>query len=67
MKKAVLNKNLCDRSPFCPASRSCKVGAIKRDVKGFFNVEIDIDKEKCTGCAICTRYCPQDAIEIVEE
>ncbi|WAM34629.1 4Fe-4S binding protein [Caldicellulosiruptor morganii] len=67
MKKAVLDKNLCDRSPFCPASRSCRFDAIKRKVYGFFDVEIEIDKEKCTGCGVCVRYCPQGAIELVEE
>lgn len=67
MRKAVLDKNMCDRSPFCPASRSCKLGAIKRNVRGFFDVEIEIDKEKCTGCGVCTKFCPQGAIKIVEE
>lgn len=67
MRKAVLDKNMCDRSPFCPASRSCKLGSIKRNVRGFFDVEIEIDKEKCTGCGVCTKFCPQGAIKIVEE
>jgi len=67
MRKAVLDKDMCDRSPFCPASRSCKFAAIKRNVRGFFDVEIEIDKEKCTGCGVCTKFCPQGAIKIVEE
>ncbi|ADQ41266.1 4Fe-4S ferredoxin iron-sulfur binding domain protein [Caldicellulosiruptor acetigenus I77R1B] len=67
MRKAILDKNKCDSSPFCPASRSCKVGAIKRNVKEFFNVEIDIDQDICTGCGVCVRFCPRRAIKIAEK
>jgi uncharacterized protein len=26
-----------------------------------------IDKKKCTGCGICTKWCPQDAISLIDE
>jgi len=26
-----------------------------------------IDKEKCTGCGICTEICPPDAISIIND
>lgn len=67
MKKAVLDKHVCDSSPFCPAARSCKFGAMKIERKGFMRVEISIDEDKCTGCSVCTMYCPHGAISIKEK
>lgn len=26
-----------------------------------------VDEEKCAGCGICTRYCPDSAIKITEK
>ena len=28
---------------------------------------IRIDKEKCTGCKVCTHVCPQDVIRMVDK
>ncbi|MEZ0536827.1 4Fe-4S binding protein [Caldicellulosiruptoraceae bacterium PP1] len=67
MRKAKLDKNVCDSSPFCPAARSCKFGAFKIERQGFFNVKIDIDESKCTGCGVCTAYCPHGAVSMKEE
>jgi heterodisulfide reductase subunit A-like polyferredoxin len=65
MRYAYVDQNICDRSPLCPASRSCKFGAFKLERKGLFQVEINVDKDKCTGCGVCTRYCPHGAIKLV--
>ncbi|SHE77339.1 4Fe-4S binding domain-containing protein [Caldanaerobius fijiensis DSM 17918] len=66
MKKAVVDQEICDRSPFCPAARSCKFDAFKVERHGFFNVKISVDSDKCTGCGVCTRYCPHRAITLKE-
>lgn len=43
MRKVIFDKNKCDSLLFCFVLCFCKVGVIKRNVKEFFNVEIDID------------------------
>ena len=64
MKKAVINKKLCDHSPFCPVKRVCPVGAVKQDVK-FFSAGIpEIDEEKCIGCGKCVNVCPMRAVKM---
>lgn len=64
MKYAYVDQNICDRSPFCPASHGCKFGAFNVERSGFFKVKISVNKEKCTGCGVCTKYCPHDAIKL---
>lgn len=65
MKVAVIKKNKCDRSPFCPVKRVCPVGAVTQ--KGsFFRKEVPvIDKEKCIGCKKCIAVCPMGAVKMV--
>lgn len=62
MKKAVVNQSHCDKSPFCGAKAACPVGAIKFVREGMFSGKIEIDHEKCIGCAKCVKYCPHNAI-----
>ena len=65
MKKANINQNQCDKSPFCGAKRVCPVGAIGV-VKGkLFSAKIEIDKEKCIGCSKCVMACPHGAINMI--
>ncbi len=62
MKKANINYNSCDNSPFCGAKRVCPAGAIKFEKKGLLSGKIEIDSNKCTGCSKCVAYCPHNAI-----
>ncbi|MHB1136045.1 MAG: ATP-binding protein [Coriobacteriia bacterium] len=54
----------CDRSPGCPARRACPRGAIIPIAGGSYPGALGytIDEERCTGCAICARYCPGGAV-----
>lgn len=65
MKKAVINKDRCDKSPFCPVKRICPVGAVKQNVKLFKADTPVIDHEKCIGCGKCVRVCPMKAVKMV--
>ena len=69
-KVATIIQERCDRSPFCPALRSCPAGAITKlpgkGVMSFFGGGYEIDKEKCTGCKICINNCPMGAIDMVK-
>lgn len=70
-RKAFIIEEKCDRSPMCPAMRFCPQKAIfQKDVPGkksFFGGGLStVDPEKCTGCGICTRYCPHGAIRMRE-
>lgn len=67
MRVARIDENICDRSPFCPAAMSCRFKAFKVTFGGSFRINISIDEEKCTGCGVCTRYCPHGAIELIEK
>ncbi len=68
MKKAKINPSLCDQSPFCPAVRACPVNAITQEKSGFFKAKTPVvDPNICTGCAICTRYCPHGAVKMVNK
>lgn len=65
MKKATINKNKCDQSPFCPAKRICPVGAITQKKVSFFRGETPIvDHDKCIGCGKCVQVCPHGAIKM---
>lgn len=50
---------LCDKSPYCPAARSCPSGALYIDRKTF---RPTFDGDKCTGCAACVSSCPHGAV-----
>ena len=64
-KKAVINKKLCDHSPFCPAKRACVIGAITQQKSWFFKAEVpEIDQGKCVGCGRCVDFCPHRAIKM---
>lgn len=74
-KKAVINQQQCDKSPFCPVKKVCPVNAViplgkdekpKKNIFGFsLPSGYKIDEEKCTGCGLCVRSCPQGAIKLV--
>lgn len=64
-KKAVINANVCDSSPLCPAKRVCPAGAITQKRKWIILAETpEIDVDKCTGCGTCVSFCPHRAIKM---
>ncbi|MGE5654097.1 MAG: ATP-binding protein [Bacillota bacterium] len=63
-KKAFIDPESCDRSPFCPVSRVCPAQAITLQGSGFFGKMPTVDQDKCTGCGVCTRYCPHGAVRL---
>ena len=65
MKKASIDPVKCDKSPLCPAKRSCPVQAITQEKKGLFGFEASkVDPEKCIGCGKCLKNCPGRAITL---
>jgi Fe-S-cluster-containing hydrogenase component 2 len=64
MKKAVIDKSLCDKSPFCPVKRVCPVGAVTQDGKLFSSDFPTVDPEKCIGCGECVKVCPRRAVKM---
>ena len=68
LKKAKINTNICDQSPFCPVVKACSVNAITQEKSGFFKAKTPVvDHDICTGCGVCTRYCPHGAVKIVNK
>lgn len=64
-KKAVIDPNRCDRSPFCPVKRVCPVKAVSQDVQGFFKAgPAKVDPEVCIGCGKCVAICPMQAVKM---
>jgi len=72
-KVAFIDPARCDKAPTCPAKRMCPEKAIikKKDAGmvmnflGFGTAEVVM--EKCTGCGLCTKYCPHGAIKIIKK
>ncbi|MCY6369078.1 4Fe-4S binding protein [Clostridium ganghwense] len=63
MKKAYIDSNKCDRSPFCPVKRVCPVEAVYQEKKGLFSKgPATVDKDKCVGCGKCLKACPRGAV-----
>jgi len=54
-----VNPNYCPQNHRCPLMNLCPAGAISQNGYGL----PVIDREKCTECGKCTRYCPTRAIE----
>ena len=50
-----VNKEYCPQNHNCPVISACPMGAIVQDSP--FDAP-RIDKEKCTECGLCSRYCP---------
>lgn len=65
MKKAKIDQNKCDKSPFCPVKRVCPVNAVTQKV-GFLKADTPIiDPDLCIGCGKCVRVCPMKAVKMV--
>lgn len=65
--RAVINQDRCDGAIGCPAKRSCPRGAIfeVERTSGFFGGRATYAvNDLCTGCGVCTRYCPHGAVEM---
>ncbi|HHY18793.1 MAG TPA: 4Fe-4S binding protein [Firmicutes bacterium] len=64
MKKAIVNEDICDGSPFCPSARSCPKKAFNKEhfrKNGTWSIITD----ECIGCGICIGYCPQKAVSLI--
>ncbi len=64
MRKAVINSNRCDKSPFCPVKRVCPVNAVTQKVSLFGSSVPVIDEEKCISCGKCVTVCPMRAVSM---
>lgn len=54
-----VNKKRCPQNHPCPSIGVCPVGALTQ-IK--YNAPI-VDKDKCTDCGKCVRYCPMGALK----
>ena len=54
----LISKSLCPQNHRCPIIRICPAGAI---IQNGYGLPV-IDKEKCTECGKCSKYCPMGAI-----
>ena len=54
-----VNNNRCPQNHPCPSLRVCPVGALTQVGYG----APIVDKDKCTDCGKCVRYCPMGALE----
>jgi Fe-S-cluster-containing hydrogenase component 2 len=70
VKKASVNKSMCDGSPVCPAKRVCPQKAITQKSSGGFLSKLfgggtaEVNRLLCTGCGKCVQYCPHHAISM---
>jgi Fe-S-cluster-containing hydrogenase component 2 len=70
VKKANVEKSMCDGSPFCPAKRVCPQKAITQKSSGgilsklFGGGTAEVTRSLCTGCGKCVQYCPHHAISM---
>jgi ferredoxin len=54
----IVSERLCPQNHLCPIIRICPAEAIIQDGYGLPT----IDKEKCTECGKCAKYCPTGAV-----
>lgn len=63
-----IDEKLCKGCYFC--IEKCPTKVLKKSVnlgpKGYLIAEVD-DIEKCIGCRICERICPDFAISVMEK
>ena len=65
MNKAYIDPMKCDKSPMCPARRSCPEKAISQEKLGIFRRGVAVvDPEKCVSCGACLKMCPHGAIAL---
>ncbi|ADG82043.1 4Fe-4S ferredoxin [Thermincola ferriacetica] len=60
-RRAVIDAEKCDRSPWCPVKRVCPANAVEREDDNdpyFVNAY-------CQGCGKCVQYCPRRAVSMV--
>jgi len=63
-KKAYIDPNMCDGSPFCAVRRACPVGAITQK-NGLLGGTAVVDPAKCIGCGKCVAVCPHGAVKLI--
>ncbi|HEY3316949.1 MAG TPA: 4Fe-4S binding protein [Coriobacteriia bacterium] len=64
MARATIDTTRCDRSPGCVAARFCPQDAIVPIPGGSYPGAngYRVDEARCTGCLVCRRACPFDAV-----
>ncbi|MDR1760337.1 MAG: 4Fe-4S binding protein [Fibrobacter sp.] len=60
MKKLIHHRNLCLECAGC-------VGVCPENALDMFELELQIDSEKCSRCGICVKACPSGALELRTE
>jgi NAD-dependent dihydropyrimidine dehydrogenase PreA subunit len=76
---AYIDQTRCDRAPGCPVSRVCPKDALVSEAaesgpptptRSLFGSRSarprpawKVDESKCTGCLLCARYCPHQAVQ----
>lgn len=56
-------KERCPQNHICPSVAICPVGALSQEG---FNAP-NIDQDKCIRCGKCARFCPKQALVLVEK
>lgn len=56
----IISERLCPQNHRCPILRICPAEAITQDGYGL----PVIDKDKCTECGKCAKYCPTGAVQV---
>ncbi len=64
MKKAIIDNNRCDKSPFCPVKRVCPTGAVTQKGGIFRSETPKINEALCIGCEKCILVCPMAAVKM---
>lgn len=64
MKEVVVISGQCPANHPCPVISICPTEAIEQ---ANWHSEPSINKDKCTNCGLCTRYCGYGAFAIVKK
>ena len=62
--KAKFKESQCDRSPFCPVTKVCPTGAVKKIKESFLSIRIGYEPASCIGCGRCVKACPHGAFAV---
>lgn len=62
MKELVVINRRCPQNHPCPSIRVCPAGALKQTG---YSAPV-VDRNLCTGCGKCVRFCPMGAIQLQE-